>query len=339
MSAAPPRRLLLWGVLGLSCFVAACAETPSGGPATGGGARPSGEGGTYKIGKPYQIGGRWYYPREDYDYNEVGEASWYGSDFHGKRTANGEVFDQDRLSAAHTILPLPSIVQVTNLANGRSIIVRVNDRGPFVNDRIIDMSRAAARALGFERAGRTKVRVQVLAWESRQAKAQALSGTAVAEAPPVAAPRGTVETVALDSPPPRARVERVSLPPSSSSSRPAPASASRGAAEARAPVTGWATGPAGQDVSAGRDVPARDTWADAPEGSYVQIGAFASMDNAKALQTRLRSLGPAKIAPVNFGDHVLYRVRLGPFPDADTASQILRNTQASGYPEARIVAD
>ncbi len=121
---------------------------------------PSGAGGTYKVGKPYQVAGVWYVPKEDPTYNRVGTASWYGAQFHAKATANGEVFDMDALTAAHTTLPLPSLVEVTNLENGRKVIVRVNDRGPFVGDRIIDMSRAAARELGFEAKGLAKVRVR-----------------------------------------------------------------------------------------------------------------------------------------------------------------------------------
>jgi len=115
--------------------------------------------GGYKIGQPYRIGAQWYVPREQPDYVATGRASWYGSDFHGRPTANGEIFDQFALTAAHPTLPLPSFVRVRNLANGRDIIVRVNDRGPFVQGRIIDMSRAAALALGFLENGTTDVRV------------------------------------------------------------------------------------------------------------------------------------------------------------------------------------
>ncbi|MDP2212598.1 septal ring lytic transglycosylase RlpA family protein [Phenylobacterium sp.] len=121
---------------------------------------PSGTGGTYKVGKPYQVGGIWYVPKEDPGYNRVGTASWYGAQFHAKTTANGETFDMNAMTAAHTTLPLPSLVEVTNLENGRKVVVRVNDRGPFVGDRIIDMSRAAARELGFEAQGLAKVRVR-----------------------------------------------------------------------------------------------------------------------------------------------------------------------------------
>ncbi len=135
----------------------------------------SGKGGTYKVGKPYQIAGKWYYPEEDYDYVETGTASWYGKDFHAKYTANGEIYDMNTLTAAHRTLPLPSIVRVTNLENGRSLVLRVNDRGPFAKNRIIDVSKRAAQLLGFQTQGTAKVKVEIMAEESKNLKA-ALTG-------------------------------------------------------------------------------------------------------------------------------------------------------------------
>lgn len=114
----------------------------------------------YKIGGPYQISGRWYYPKEEPNYDQVGIASWYGAQFHNKRTANGEVFNKNHVTAAHNTLPMPSIVRVTNLENGKSIVVRVNDRGPFAKNRVIDLSEKAAELLGFKDQGTAKVRVQ-----------------------------------------------------------------------------------------------------------------------------------------------------------------------------------
>ena len=116
--------------------------------------------GIYKLGQPYQIQGRWYYPEFDPEYDRVGVASWYGEPFHGRATANGERFDRRTITAAHPTLPLPSLVRVVNLANRRELVVRVNDRGPFVDDRLIDLSQEAARQLGFERDGLAQVRVQ-----------------------------------------------------------------------------------------------------------------------------------------------------------------------------------
>ena len=121
----------------------------------------------YKIGDPYEINGQWYYPEVDYDYDEVGLASWYGPKFHGKKTANGEIFDQYIVSAAHKTLPMPSIVKVTNLENNKELVIRINDRGPFVRGRIIDLSKKAAEKLDIIKTGTAKVRVQILEHESR----------------------------------------------------------------------------------------------------------------------------------------------------------------------------
>ncbi len=132
--------------------------------------------GAYKVGSPYTIRGKRYYPSVDYDYNKVGVASWYGPNFHGKKTANGEIYNQNDLTAAHKTLPLPSIVRVTNLKNGKSLIVRVNDRGPYAHGRIIDMSKRAAELLGFKNQGTAKVRVQVLEAESRKVASIARNG-------------------------------------------------------------------------------------------------------------------------------------------------------------------
>jgi rare lipoprotein A len=117
-------------------------------------------GGVYRVGKPYSIAGREYVPQEDVNYNAVGLASWYGDDFHGRYTANGEIFDMNSISAAHPTLPLPSYVRVTNLANHRSIVVRVNDRGPYVGNRVIDLSVKTAKILGFYGEGVAKVKVE-----------------------------------------------------------------------------------------------------------------------------------------------------------------------------------
>lgn len=122
----------------------------------------------YKVGTPYRVQGQWFIPKEDPHYSEVGIASWYGAEFHNKRTANGEIFNKRDLTAAHRTLPLPSMVRVTNLENGRSVLLRVNDRGPYVDthERIIDVSEAAAKELGFHEKGKTKVRVQYSAKET-----------------------------------------------------------------------------------------------------------------------------------------------------------------------------
>jgi len=117
-------------------------------------------GGTFKLGNPYTINGRTYYPSHDPAYRAEGIASWYGTDFHGRQTANGEVYDMNAISAAHPTMPLPSYARVTNLGNGRSIIVRVNDRGPYAHNRIIDLSTGTAKALGSYGQGLARVRVE-----------------------------------------------------------------------------------------------------------------------------------------------------------------------------------
>src|SRR5215469_6964531 len=170
----------------LALLLAGCASGPPSGPSQGGEVA-----GHYRVGGPYQIKGIWYYPAVDYNYDRTGVASWYGEQFEGRLTANGEIFDLNQLTAAHTTLPMPSIVQVTNLENGRSLQVRVNDRGPFVDGRLIDLSRRSAQLLGFERRGTTLVRVKVLKDESIAAAEEAMGGSGrvlVAAAPSAAVP-------------------------------------------------------------------------------------------------------------------------------------------------------
>jgi rare lipoprotein A len=127
----------------------------------GSGPIPKG-GGRYHVGKPYQVAGRWYRPKEQPKYDKTGSASWYGDAFHRRKTSNGEYFDMNEMTAAHPTLPLPSYAKVTNVENGREIIVRINDRGPFVGTRLIDLSRRSATALGFINQGKANVRVQWL---------------------------------------------------------------------------------------------------------------------------------------------------------------------------------
>ncbi len=199
--------------------LAACAETELAGhlaTSLEGDSSP----GEYKVGNPYQINGIWYTPQEDFYYDEVGEASWYGPGFHGRTTANGERFDQDALTAAHPTLQMPTMVRVTNLNNGRSLVLRVNDRGPFAHNRIIDVSRRAADLLGFREAGTAEVRVQVLSDESiRLAEA---SGRSFSEGPPPGASRPQV--AALPQAPTVAEPVRSPAPSIAATSAAAPAS-------------------------------------------------------------------------------------------------------------------
>jgi rare lipoprotein A len=279
------------------------------------------EHGGYKVGQPYQINGVWYYPSEDLSYDETGIASWYGEDFHGKYTANGEVFDLNALTAAHRTLPMPSIVQVTNLDNGRILKLRVNDRGPYSRGRIIDVSRRAAQLLGFESPGTAKVRVRILTAESIQAKLVALhqgGGDQVAEsaAPLPVAPVATERLPA----PPGVAVAKTDLP------LPTPR-----------PVQPTPEPPA---VLAPPALPAQvTTVAVRPTSIYVQAGAFSQAENALRLKAKLTQLGNVKVTDATVNGAYLYRVRIGPIPSVDEADRLLERVVDSGVPEARIVVD
>ncbi len=122
--------------------------------------------GYFKVGNPYSVFGVDYIPQNYEEYEETGTASWYGDEFHGKKTANGETYNMTEMTAAHTTLPLPSLVRVTNLVNGKNVVVRVNDRGPFAKNRVIDVSEKAAQNLGFKNMGTTKVKVELLRKET-----------------------------------------------------------------------------------------------------------------------------------------------------------------------------
>jgi rare lipoprotein A len=145
----------------------------------------------FKIGQKYMIKGKYYFPKKDLYYNKTGIASWYGPKFHGKITANGEIYDQYAFTAAHKTLPLPSAVKVTNLENNKSVILRINDRGPFVNDRIIDLSSKAADILDLKRNGTGLVRVTVLKSESETLENLAKKGyfPEIKDLPEVDAPK------------------------------------------------------------------------------------------------------------------------------------------------------
>ena len=275
----------------------------------------------YKIGKPYQVAGVWYYPQEDFSYDETGIASWYGPNFHAKLTANGEVFDQDAVTAAHKTLQMPCVARVTNLENGRSIIVRINDRGPFVNGRILDLSRHSAQLLGMEGKGTAKVRVQVLNEESR-VLAGKLKPDSAGNEPKLAqaAPRGSVVAETLP-PPPGAHAKLAA--PELSSSAPAPAQRGMTADAVENQL-------ANQEV---KTVPVHAT------NIYVQAGSFARHDNALRVQARLSSVGKAQIQQANVQGKPVFRVRLGPLASVEDADRMLDAVVAAGQPDARLVVD
>lgn len=173
------------GLVALSLMLAACAGTPK--PAVLAKAPPE-AGARVKIGKPYSVFGKTYYPADDRDYDERGIASWYGPGFHDLATANGETYDQNDTTAAHKTLPMPSFVEVENLDNGRKLMVRINDRGPFVDGRIIDLSRRSAQLLGVDKVGLARVRVRRVFPKGETMPPAAIAKPAIAAVmtPPVA---------------------------------------------------------------------------------------------------------------------------------------------------------
>jgi rare lipoprotein A len=276
----------------------------------------------YKIGKPYQIGGIWYYPKADYEYNETGIASWYGPGFDGKRTANGEIFDTNGLTAAHKTLPMPSMVRVTNLENGRSIAVRVNDRGPFAPGRVIDLSRRGAQLLGFIERGTARVRVEIMAEDSQILAAVASKqGGDTLPPPPKAAPAGDVTAGGL-------------APIAGSKVSPGATQAPAGAAQAptAAPQQG------GQMVLPRPDGKVTQL-AVKPTNIYIQAGAFLRQANANQLTGQLKKFGPVRVSPVSVGAQRYYRVRVGPIASVQQADQTLKRMISGGHPESRIVVD
>jgi peptidoglycan lytic transglycosylase len=301
-------------VSGLALIAAACAST-------GGTVAIPSRAGVYKIGDPYQVEGTWYYPHEQPAYDETGIASWYGADFHGRLTADGEIFDRNALTAAHPTLPLPVNVRVTNLENGRSLVVRVNDRGPFAGGRLIDLSERAADLLGFKGKGLAPVRVTYLD------RADGKGGSVIA--PPAQTPPDVATAVASA---PTARIEEASL----------------------IPVPDIATAPATPVESlpspAYQPPPAAKTQQEVPDGKvtlipvppttsiFVQAGAFTSLENAKRVLATLKRLG-AGISPIMKDGRPLYRVRLGPFNDVSQADAALARVHVLGDNDARIVVD
>jgi rare lipoprotein A len=268
----------------------------------------AGSSGHQKIGRPYQIKGRTYVPARQDDYDRVGVASWYGSKFNGRKTANGEIFDMNGMSAAHTTLPLPSLVRVTNLENGRSIIVRVNDRGPFVNNRLIDLSKGAASELGYLRQGVTRVRVQYVG-------------------PAVSNPR-------------RANVYRASTRTRATAQHSQPETrawpAPKAAATAPTQKQPYAFGESWPEDSKDKYQIALSRPRIAVGGWFVQPGAFGNRDRAEQIAARLRTSGKASVQTAWVNNHYIHRVLVGPYDNRDVAEQQRYEVADAGYPEARV---
>ncbi len=282
--------------------------------------------GVYKIGKPYQINKVWYYPKVDYQHDETGIASWYGPGFHGKKTANGETYNQNALTAAHRTLPMPSLVQVTNLENGRSLRLTVNDRGPFAHGRVIDVSRRAAQLLGFHRRGTARVRVAILSSESRLLARQARSGNNLARAgSPIQRntklPKAKVASPGLE-PPPGGQAAQMS----------AAVSDSRVAIRRSAPrerLTPEAAVPDGTVT----------TVAVGSSDMYVQVGAFTQFQNAHQAAARLGSLQNVTVTSKIVDGREFFRVRAGPLDELKAADRVLETILRSGFSDARIIID
>lgn len=313
-------------LLGALAFALAACGSHSGGGANNV-AAPNANG-FYKIGQPYQIDGKWYYPAVNWSYQETGIASWYGSDFDGKYTANGEHYDMNALTAAHRTLPMPSIVEVTNLDNGRTIQLRVNDRGPYARDRILDVSRRAAQLLGFANAGTAHVRVQLLQQPTLQAEllAQRNGGPDV-EAPTQLAAAAPIATVNAQT-----------LAPPNGTTAPPPAADTSTATQQPAPRTATShlalVSPA---EAATPKVPAATAATNSK--MYVQAGAFSRRENAESLKAKLTQFGAVNIDTAKVNGANVYRVRIGPIATTGEADRVLGDVVKSGVPQARLAFD
>lgn len=313
-----------------AALAAACSTSspPEVGPEASTVTLPSGNG-VYKIGEPYEEDGVWYYPKEEPDYDETGIASWYGGDFHGHRTANGEIFDANGLTAAHPTLPMPVNVRVTNLENGKSLVLRVNDRGPFRRGRIIDVSQRAAQLLGFYGKGTAKVRVTYLARADEPAGAPVESATETAVA---AAPTAAVQVASLD---PAVATPATTPSPQPVSADPQPANTALSDVPSPSPERLDA------NLEAKADEPPVVTTEPVPSVThiYVQVGIFAIKDNAERLKDRLSAAGNLSISSIDRKGQTLYRVRVGPFDDVSAADSALAQVNGIVNIGARIVVD
>lgn len=322
--------------------------------------------GKYKVGNPYKVGSVWYYPQEDFHLVETGIASWYGPDFHGKKTANGEVYDQNEMTAAHRTLQMPSFVRVTNLENGRSVVVRINDRGPYLHGRVIDMSKKAASLLGFINKGTARVRVEVLPNESRQVADAAKKGintsrltladldkmktdvekqpaaekTLAAAQPIVRGP--SVASLANDAEmlPESLIAPSITVEELSQTDQPVAPAPVEEPVKLAAPAAAVAVDkPMKSHLQEGRLLPdpVVAQMPVTPTGIFVQAGSFAVKDNATRLSQKLGAIAPVRIEPVVVNGKQLYRVRLGPLADVAAADSVLERVIDAGSGAAKVV--
>jgi rare lipoprotein A len=262
------------------------------------------------------LGKRYHVLPTSAGYRARGVASWYGPDFHGLATSSGEQYDMNGMTAAHTTLPLPTWVEVTNLENGKSVVVKVNDRGPFVDDRLIDLSYAAATQLDMVRNGTARVEVRAVAAPYSQ--------SIVAAAPPV-----------TTAPPPTATQSPAGTQPPSAAP---PAAASRPVIVPNAP---GAPAPITASVLGLPSLTSSTPPATATSRMFVQAGAFAERDNAVRFAARLNADGFANtfIVSDGHGGRALHRVRLGPIRDSAEFDRVKARLLAAGVPNPQLVVD
>ncbi len=315
----------------------------------------------YIVGSPYQVNGKWYYPRENFGYDKVGVASWYGPGFDGRRTANGETYDMDLMTAAHPTLPMPTLVNVTNLENGRSITVRINDRGPFHGNRIIDLSRRAAEELGLKRDGVGKVRVRVLRTASLRLKRKALAelyrieeqerraevAQQIRERQSRRTAADTLADIAPASAPAPAKRPADRTPTKRAESKSPPATVKSTNIEQAMARRLNAINPGAGPTSVGRpirlhpDSPrAAKTTPDADDRKvFIQVGSFTERSNALRTGERLRGIALTRIAVRKVDKAVFYRVRVGPVASRKEGRTLLTRIRRKGYEDARIVVE
>lgn len=296
--------------------LAACASTPAPvGPMAGVQGQPSPRYNGYKVGQPYQVHGVWYYPKEQPNYDEIGIASWYGYQFHNQNTADGEVFDMTLPSAAHKTLPLPSLVEVTNLANGKKLVVRVNDRGPFVDGRIIDLSKEAAAELGFVAAGVTKVRVRYIG---------------EAPDPPGYTPHQTIASARKSAP--KAAAKPTELASNGQPKRPIPYNQlDQADSEDAQPSSPPAQAQARPQVQAQPQAPAYAQAQAQPAPAQPQQPQRSSLPDVDALLAD--NLSAARAAPAT------YELQAGTFATEDAARHFAAGLTGGGLPEVQTVHD
>lgn len=283
-----------------------------------------------RIGAPYKVGNTTYTPEDVAAYDEVGYASWYGSEFEGQQTANGEIFTATAYTGAHKTLPIPSYVEVTALETGRTILVRLNDRGPFANDRLIDLSEAAARQLGIIEQGVAGVRVRKVN-PPEQERAVLRNGRQAIQRVDTPESLTSILQGRLDKLPRPNVPQRRAAAPQSDAAIAANNGDGRFITEGQsnsAQNTPTVNNRDGRFVSEGRGE--RRSAPAAVSGFVVQLSSFSSRDRAVALA---RKVG-ANVATSSDGN--LFRVRYGPFSTEAEAQQGLANARQRGYPQARI---